>query len=287
MPTGSTASTLDTTATIKKKIINKYYGGANEIWVMTGNDSIMSFDLSTESVGFAIGVSNLVDIDADPVDSTGSIAALINNAGTYSINLYNTFGNLLKSFTFTSPSGGYPDIPEDGGINLNILYRSTTNEFVLYNKYFMHVYRATNSGTPTVLYPYGSFLFNRISQTRLDLSTSPIRDNFGYDLVRRSPGYFGQDLIYGINNNGYLSHIKYGGNVNNIFSGYIKSASYTYKKMVYGAQMLLVIANDGTSDKLYRINKGTRTSDLTLVNGSWTNIDICAGPTIVSGVTQT
>jgi hypothetical protein len=65
----------------------------------------------------------------------------------------------------------------------------------------MHVYRATNSGTPTVLYPYGSFLFNRISQTRFDLSTSPIRDNFGYDLVRRSPGYFGQDLIYGINNN--------------------------------------------------------------------------------------
>jgi sugar lactone lactonase YvrE len=287
LPTGSAASTLNTTATIKKKIINKYYGGANEIWVMTGNDSIMTFDLSSELVGFSIGVSDLVDIDADPVDATGSVAALINSAGTYSINLYNTFGNLLKSFTFTSPSGGYPDIPEDGGINLNILYRSTTNEFVLYNKYFMHVYRATNSGTPTVLYPYGSFLFNRISQTRLDISTSPIRDNFGYDLIRRSTGYFGQDLIYGINSNGYLSHIKYGGNINNIFSGYIKSASYTYKKMVYGAQMFLVIANDGTSDKLYRINKGTRTSDLTLVNGSWTNIDICAGPTISSGVTQT
>lgn len=287
LPTGSAANTLNTSSALKKKIINKYYGSADDIWVMTGNNSIMAYNLNTESVNFSIGISNLVDIDADPVDATGSIAALINSGGTYSINIYNTFGNLLKTFTFTSPSGGYPNIPEDGGINLNILYRSTNEEFVLYNKYFMHVYRATNSGTPTVLYPYGSFLFNRVSQTRLDISTSPIRDNFGYDLIRRSSGYFGQDLIYGINNNGYFSHIKYGGNVNNVFSGYIKSASYTYKKIVYGAQMFLVIANDGTSDKLYRINKGTRTADLTLVNGSWTNIDICAGPTITSGTTQT
>ena len=45
----------------------------------------------------------------------------------------------------------------------------------------MHVYRATNSGTPTVLYPFGSFQFNRISQTRLDISSSPARNNFGYD----------------------------------------------------------------------------------------------------------
>lgn len=287
LPTGATASTINTSSAVKKKIINKYYGGADEIWVMTGNSSIMAYDLNTETVSFSVGVSNLVDIDADPVDASGSIAALINSSGTYSINIYNTFGNLLRTFTFTSPSGGYPSIPEDGGINLNILYRSTTNEFVLYNKYFMHVYRATNSGTPTVLYPFGTTLFNRISQTRLDISTSPIRDNFGYDLIRRSSGYFGQDLVYGINNNGYLSHIRYGGNINNIYSGYIKSASYTYKKMVYGAQMLLVIANDGTSDKLYRINKGTRTADLTLVNGSWTNIDICAGPTISVGTTQT
>ncbi len=287
LPTGTTASTFNTTSTVKKKIINKYYGGADEIWIMTGNSSIMAYDLATESVNFSFTVSNLIDIDSDPVDSTGSVVALIKSSGTYSINIYNNFGNLLKTFTFTSPSVGYPSIPEEGGANLNILYRSTTSEFVLYNKFFMHVYRATNSGSPTVLYPFGSFEFNRISQTRLDISSSPARNNFGYDLVRRIPGYFGQDMVYGINNNGYISHVKYGGNVNNIYSGYIKSASYTYKKMVYGAQMFLVIANDGTSDKLYRINKGTRTSDLTLVNGSWTNIDITVGPTTISGTSQT
>ena len=287
LPAGTSASTFNTTSTIKKKIINKYFGGADEIWIMTGNSSIMAYDLGTESVNFSFAVSNLIDIDSDPVDSTGSVVALIKSGSTYSINIYNNFGNLLKTFTFASPSGGYPAIPEDGGTNLNILYRSTTSEFVLYNKFFMHVYRATNSGTPTVLYPFGSFQFNRISQSRLDISSSPARNNFGYDLVRRIPGYFGQDMVYGINNNGYISHIKYGGNVNNIYSGYIKTAAYTYKKMVYGAQMFLVIANDGTSDKLYRINKGTRTSDLTLVNGSWTNIDITVGPTFISGTTQT